>query len=497
MTEQKINPQVDEINVSQQEEPDYTDYAVLDQITLNESQKKKGMIRCIGFSILAVILFFCPLKINGSSTIMFAFIYKTLSHAVGNYGIYYVFLLSLGYSIMSVIHLFKGKSLPETHIVNRFCKDEGPIRTCINICGTVIIAIYTAQLMGIWDNPGQWLMHPEIGPVVIGSIVADCVWILPLGALLMPLLIEFGLLDFLGTFLERVMRPLFRTPGRSALDAVGSFVSAASVGVLITNSLYSRGVYTKREAVTIATGFSAVSIGFAFVVVDTAGLADQFFKVYFTSIIICFIVTAICCRIPPVCKKPTEYINGRVQLKEDFIAEREKVSSKGMFSLACERAVKKGYVAKPLGTLVKESVLTAMPVWPKVYTLMSAVCVLAMDLALFTPFFDWIGAVVAPVLNILQIPDAQLIAGAFWSGIAEMFIPVLMISGHVDAMSEMARFMVASVSMVQIIFFSDSATVMLATNIPVKVRDLVIIFIERTIIAIFICALAAHILYGF
>ena len=59
----------------------------------------------------------------------------------------------------------------------------------------------------------------------------------------------------------------------------------------------------------------------------------------------------------------------------------------------------------------------------------------------------------------------------------------------------MARFMVVSVSMVQIIFFSDSATVMLAVKLPVTVKDLIIIFFERTIIAIFICAAVAHILY--
>ena len=126
---------------------------------------------------------------------------------------------------------------------------------------------------------------------------------------------------------------------------------------------------------------------------------------------------------------------------------------------------------------------------------MSAVCVIAMVAALYSPFFEYIGKLFLPVLNLLQIPNAADIAGAFWSGIAEMFIPVLMIAGKADQLPEMARFMVVSVSMVQIIFFSDSATVMLAVKLPVTVKDLIIIFFERTIIAIFICAAVAHILY--
>ena len=475
--------------------PDYSDYKVLDAVELNAEQKRTGLIRCLVCSVLAIILFFWPLNIGGNSTIMFAFIYKHLTKFVGRAGVYYALFLSLCYTLLSVYHLFCGKSLSKDHIARRYCDGEGPIRVALNICGLVFLAMYSLHIAKIGYEAPFWLMNPEIGPVVIGSIVADCVWILPLGAFFMPLLIDYGMLDFFGTFLEPVMRPLFKTPGRSALDAVGSFVSAASVGVLITNALHRNGVYTKKEAAIIATGFSAVSIGFAFVVCDTGGLGDQFPKVYGVSLAICFVVTAICARLYPLRSKPDVYFNGRQQTKEDLLRDKEMLSKKNMFSLACDRAIKKGYVANPVAVQIRESVKTAAPVLPKVYTLMSAVCVIAMVAALYSPFFEYIGKLFLPVLNLLQIPNAADIAGAFWSGIAEMFIPVLMIAGKADQLPEMARFMVVSVSMVQIIFFSDSATVMLAVKLPVTVKDLIIIFFERTIIAIFICAAVAHILY--
>lgn len=475
--------------------PDYSDYKVLDAVQLNSEQKTKGLIRCIIYSALAVFLFFWPLNIGGNSTIMFAFLYKNLTKFVGRAGIYYALLLSVGYTSLSIYHLFRGKDLPEHHIARRYCDDEGPIRVVFNICGVIFLAMYSLHIANIGFEAPFWLMNPEIGPVVIGSIIADCVWILPLGAIFMPLLIDYGMLDFFGTFLEPIMRPLFKTPGRSALDAVGSFISAASVGVLITNALHRNGVYTKKEAAIIATGFSAVSIGFAYVVTDTGGLGDQFTKVYGVSLLICFIVTAICARLYPLRSKPDVYFNGRQQTKEDINRDKEILSNKNIFVLASERAIKKGYVANPVAGQIKSSIKMAAPVWPKVYTLMSAACVIAMVAAFYSPFFEYLGKPLIPVLNLLQIPNAADIAGSFWSGIAEMFIPVLMISGKVDQLPEISRFMVVSVSMVQIIFFSDSATVMLAVKLPVKVSDLVIIFIERTIIAIFICAIAAHILY--
>jgi hypothetical protein len=76
-----------------------------------------------------------------------------------------------------------------------------------------------------------------------------------------------------------------------------------------------------------------------------------------------------------------------------------------------------------------------------------------------------------------------------------MFLPVLLISDKVSMLSEGARYMVVTVSMVQIIFFSEIIVVMLSTRIPVKLKELIICFFERTLIAIPISALFMHLLF--
>lgn len=48
-------------------------------------------------------------------------------------------------------------------------------------------------------------------------------------------------------------------PGRSAIDAVASFVNNYSLALLLTDRVYREGRYTAREAAIIATGFSTVS----------------------------------------------------------------------------------------------------------------------------------------------------------------------------------------------------------------------------------------------
>ena len=82
--------------------------------------------------------------------------------------------------------------------------------------------------------------------------------LIPIGAIALSLLVGYGLLEYIGVLMQPVMRPLFKTPGKSAVDAVASFVGSYSLGLLITNRVYKDGMYNKKEAVIIATGFSTV-----------------------------------------------------------------------------------------------------------------------------------------------------------------------------------------------------------------------------------------------
>lgn len=90
--------------------------------------------------------------------------------------------------------------------------------------------------------------------------------------------------------------------------------------------------------------------------------------------------------------------------------------------------------------------------------------------------------------------NVKEIAPSFPVGIAEMFLPVLLIKNNVDMIHPGARYVVVAVSIVQIIFFSETVVVMMATKLPLKLRELIIVFIERTILGIIFASLFARIL---
>ena len=95
----------------------------------------------------------------------------------------------------------------------------------------------------------------------------------------------------------------------------------------------------------------------------------------------------------------------------------------------------------------------------------------------------------------MRVPNAADIAASFPVGIAEMFWPVLLIAEKVPVLHPQARFLVVSVSISQIIFFAETIVVMMSAKLPIKLWELVVVFIERTILAIIIGSIFMHILF--
>jgi sporulation integral membrane protein YlbJ len=88
---------------------------------------------------------------------------------------------------------------------------------------------YQAAVEGVdtWIN----IVLPALLPFFIGA----------------ELLIGLGVIDFAGTMLEPVMRPVFKTPGLSALIFIMSITSGYPVGVKLTCNLREKGMCTRAE----------------------------------------------------------------------------------------------------------------------------------------------------------------------------------------------------------------------------------------------------------
>lgn len=468
--------------------------AELDDLTLSGPSRTKGTILFIICTIIGILVFFGSVThADGSSETIFSVIYNGFLDIFGN-AIYWILsVIIVGNFCLHVYckYINKGK---RSNILLDVYSNDTVVHTVLFALGIIYVVVYTAWLtLGI-DAP-EVIVSDLTGGNVIPPICKGVFGIIIVGAVFMPFLLNYGVLEIIGAILEPLMRPLFKVPGKAALDATASFVSSSSLGVLITNRLWRNNVYTEKEMVAIMTGFSAVSIGFAGLVIETAGCGSMFVKVYGISFIMVFLIEIIMVRIPPIRWKKDVYANGRLQTPEERKSEVRFTSQ--TIPRGCSRAVKRAAIArgvhKDIGLSLKDSIV----IMPQVLTMISGVGVSAMIIAEYTPVFTWLGYIFQPLLMVCQVPDAAAIAPSMPVGLAEMFLPVLVMNGTAATVEicMQARVFVCLVSMVQIIFFSETATVMLATKSPVKFWELLVCFLERTLVAIPLAAIAIHLFF--
>jgi nucleoside recognition membrane protein YjiH len=73
-----------------------------------------------------------------------------------------------------------------------------------------------------------------------------------------------------------------------------------------------------------------------------------------------------------------------------------------------------------------------------------------------------------------------------------MFLPAIIGSG---IESDMTRFVIGCISISQLIYMSEVGGLLLGSKLPVSFIDLVVIFLQRTIISLPIIVLMAHLIF--
>ena len=314
---------------------------------------------------------------------------------------------------------------------------------------------------------------------MVYDLLTAIVTIFLFAAFLLPLLTDFGLMELVGIALSPLFRRLFRLPGRSCVDAIASWMTAATVGVLITSQQYEKGFYSQREAATIATNFSVVSLPFCVVIAEFVQLGHVFVPFYLTVCCAGLITAIVMPRIPPLSKIPDQYSEaGKQRSERDRLSGEEPAGSltRG-FLAALERA---DNAPRPRAYL-QSGMYNLFDIWFGLMPPLIAIATFGLIVAEYTPVFEVLSYPLAALLSWLQIPDAGAAAPALLVGFVEMFLPGVIAQG---IESELTRFVIISVAITQLIYMSEVGVLILKTRIPLNFINLVTLFVLRTIIAL-------------
>ncbi|QGH36719.1 YjiH family protein [Gracilibacillus salitolerans] len=432
-------------------------------------------------SLIGVLLFLVPISVDGRVTIGLGVLADGLQALLADY---------IPLIMTIIICLAAIGSLVEKIIDLPFVKNSPFLNSLLNIPPLWIAMRFLGAIFAV-------LTLTEIGPEFIwsmatgGTVLYDLipvlmVWFL-FACLFMPLLLQFGLMDFIGTIVRKIMQPLFKLPGRSSIDALASWMGSGTVGVLLTTQQYESGYYTKREASVVATNFSIASIAFSLVIARFLSIDHMFVQFYITVIVAGVVAAVIVPRIPPLSfKKDTYYEAAGKQINE---VVPEGVSS---FKWGVQKAVEKADQVKSYRGVIKSGVFNVVDIWFALIPLVMALGTIALIIAEKTPIFNYLSYPFIPFLQLLQIPEAEAAAPAMIVGFADMFLPAVVGSG---IESELTRFVIGVMSLAQLIYMSEIGILLLKSKIPISFLQLFIIFLQRTIITLPVAALLAHLLF--
>jgi nucleoside recognition membrane protein YjiH len=431
-------------------------------------------------SLLGVLIFLTPISWDGHLTIGIGIITGWIRALMGDYGLHFVVSLTVITSVMTLLgSVFRIAWIQDRKLAKDLF-DVPMVWILLRFAGMCFALIYFLQF-------GPELLRSEnVGGAVFVGIAVNVAAVYISACLLLPLLTDFGLMEFVGTLARPLFKKAFQLPGRAAIDAVASFVGASAIGLLITIGQYDRGNYTSREASVIATNFSIVSIPFSLVVATVAGIEHLFIPWYGFIVLACLVAAFITPRLPPLSRKAETYVATPQDVASDIV--NESVSNE-----AWKRALQRAQNSPNVQQFFAAGMTNLMFFLFSVITAAMALATVATLLVFHTPIFEWLGYPFVAVFEIAKIPEASAAATALFSGFLDQFMPALA-AGNVS--SEVTSFVLAGLSVTQLIFMSESGVIILRSSLPITLSELAIIFLLRTAIVLPVLIIGAHIVVG-
>ncbi len=432
-------------------------------------------------SSIGVLLFLTPIFIDGRATIGMGILVDLLRDATQDYLPAFATMLLLVSCLCSTyFSLFrKNESNRRINQIQQIFTTS-PAWLILRVLGSLFAVLV------LFNIGPEWISSPATGGTMLFQLAGTLTVFFLVACFLLPFLIDYGVAEFMGTLLQKPFLWAFRLPGRASVDTLASWLGSAPVGVLITIQQYEKGYYSGREAAVIVTNFSIASIAFCALVAKLIEIDHRFFEFYFSIIFTGLIAALIIPRVWPLARKKDIYL-----IEQDGFTDKPEADT-GLLRWAFIQGINKARTAPNLKQLLKNAFINLLDIWFSLLPSVVAIGTIVLALTEFTPIFTIMTKPLVPILELMQIPEAAAAAPAFLVGFADMYLPAVI---GKNIASEMTRFVIGCVSIIQIIYMTEVGTLILKSKIPLQIGELFLIFTLRTLITLPIITAIAHFIY--
>ncbi len=171
-----------------------------------EMKKSKQSILAAKFilcSALGIFMFFVSIVYNGKSSIPLDHLTTVVRGFLGDYQRYVVLLVIAGGAALPFINGSWNKGL------------QNLIFSIFKVTGLICAVMYVTGI-----GPAVLFENGDLFPFLFKTLCCSLCFLIPIGAVFLSFLTSYGLMEFVAVFLQPVMRKIWKTPGRSAIDAV-------------------------------------------------------------------------------------------------------------------------------------------------------------------------------------------------------------------------------------------------------------------------------------
>ena len=292
-------------------------------------------------------------------------------------------------------------------------------------------------------------------------------------------------MEFIGELIGFIVKPIFKVSEMGAVSIISAWVGPGNAAILATRDLFEEGYYTVKEAAIIGSQFSTSSVGWVVLVSSVFGVMDLFIPIFLVITLVGIIVAFVGVRIPPISNYPNTYVGGANESPIKVTANKDQ----SKFAYALDRAQKRAGKVTLENFTSKINNMLFYVIW--LTPIIVCWGTLALILSIYTPILQWVSYPVELILNIANISEPAASATAIMSGFADNYLPVIL---GKDIASVGSRFLITCMSILQIVFMSEIASLLTSTKVVKNFKDVFLVFMIRTFVALPFVILAVKLL---
>lgn len=440
-----------------------------------EKISKKGLLKfLIALSLITAFLFI-PLE-PGSFSSVYATLAGVITTLLQAYIKYIVlFIMTLMFLLTFITSVFKPKFLIDNVETNNLFKKNA-------LTNITRFMAFLFTIIFVFNIGPSWIWQNESISAMLEGAETVVIW-LSITVFVLPLLMNFGLGEFLGILLQPIMKPIFKVPGMSSISIVTSLFINPAVGIYMADEEYKKGHYSDREAAIIMTTLSIVPIITLIILPVLMGIENEFPKLLFVYLITLFIVGIIMPRIPPL-----------NLLKKDYLVKNnaiETTTSKGKerFNIAIMEATS---IAEQTKYSLYESTMIIIELILIIVPFILTWGTLSLIIFEYTSILHFLAYPFGFILGVLGIENGFSISPVLLVGFIEPLIPVMVIK---NIPSVETKFILGSLIFVQQVNLVEIGAMIFPSKVSIGLGKLFIIFLLRTLIALPIIIVLTKFIY--